>query len=386
MIARFVTYFFKYIFFAKTRQRLLVLALAGLFISSFSLLVLQSTMGGLQNSLKGRSKSILGHGKIFFTPKDQSFIDELLIDLKSFGIEGIPVFEQELLVRNGNYISPVRVFGFDQKYVLPTFLAQNEFITYLGRDLAIKLKIFEGENVQLISPSHTDPLLGDIPRQVTTSIDQLMTTDLPEVDLFSMWTRIEVLQNLIRAKNYNRILIFQEIPVKKLKSFFNSKFGNTVQLKTWEDQHSTLVWALALENFVMIFLFSCMTLLVSMSITSGFLIFFNKVRTDFITFWVLGSSKKSINKMSNLFLHLLSITVTSFGIFCAFIFLTLLDQYGGDIMPDVFVDRKIPVLISMRGLLFSFLVPYLIAVVFGHISMKIFARDQNSFVTDLRSS
>jgi lipoprotein-releasing system permease protein len=46
-------------------------------------------------------------------------------------------------------------------------------------------------------------------------------------------------------------------------------------------------------------------------------------------------------------------------------------------MPDVFVDRKIPIFISFKGIAISFLVPYLISSVFVTFALSQFKREHN---------
>jgi len=62
----FHRYFLAYLFRARTRQGLLFLALAGLFLSSSALTIIQGIMGGLQRGLVARSQSYHGVGLVHF--------------------------------------------------------------------------------------------------------------------------------------------------------------------------------------------------------------------------------------------------------------------------------------------------------------------------------
>jgi lipoprotein-releasing system permease protein len=65
------------------------------------------------------------------------------------------------------------------------------------------------------------------------------------------------------------------------------------------------------------------------------------------------------------------------GIILAFIFLFLFDRFGGNIMPEVFVERKIPIYITPKGIFISFFIPYIISVLFSFLSLKQFKKDQS---------
>ena len=117
MYKSFFSYFLRYIFRAKTRQRLLFLAMVGLFISSASLLVLQSGMGGFQDKLITRSKNVLGDGVVRLKRRDDKEVIQLISELRlnwpKIHFQG--EYEIEALLRNGNYISPVLIHAFDVK-------------------------------------------------------------------------------------------------------------------------------------------------------------------------------------------------------------------------------------------------------------------------------
>lgn len=375
MFRTYLKYFFHYILSAKNRQRLLILAVVGLFISSFALIVLQSTMGGLQNKLMERSKAVIGRATLSFkTDEADPRLLELEALLQNEKIAYTREYEIELLLSYQTYLSYVIVHGIDQKGYLPEFLgAEEKFEAIIPTELAYKVGVAPPEELTLISPSHVDELMNDIPRGQSIRIDRTFSSDVPEIDLAHLWVRLPLIQNLIRAKSINRIRIYSDVNFDKL----SKKLPSWVRFMTWEQENSTLVWALNLESTVMIFLFAAMSLLVSLCISSGLLIFFNKIKTDLSSFWILGASFSQINRSTKYFLHLMSFASILLGVLAGLVFLSLFDHYAPEIMPDVFVDRKIPILITTKGLAISFLVPYIISSLFVTFALSQFKREHD---------
>lgn len=372
MFLTYLKYFFHYIVTAKNRQRLLILAVVGLILSSFALIVLQSTMGGLQNKLMERSKRVLGRSTIRLgADDDPSKVIQLLNDQHALYLKE---YELELLLRYQTYITPVIVHGVDLNGTLPKFL-QNEHVkeALIPMELAYKIGAVPPEKMQLVSPSHVDSLFDDIPRTQTINVEKSFSTDVPEIDSYHLWTRLSLIQNLVRSKSFNRIRIYTDVNIPELRKVLSPN----MTLKTWEEENSTLVWALNLESSVMIFLFAAMSLLVSLCISSGLLIFFNKIKTDLSSFWILGASLFKINQSTKYFLHLMSFLSIISGLLLGLLFLFLFDKMAADIMPNVFVDRRIPILITPKGLIISFLVPYCISWLFITFSLNQFKREYN---------
>ena len=65
------------------------------------------------------------------------------------------------------------------------------------------------------------------------------------------------------------------------------------------------------------------------------------------------------------------------GVGGGLVFLWIFDHFAPEIMPDVFVDRKIPILITLKGLSISFLVPYIISSIFVSFALNQFKREHN---------
>lgn len=386
MLFHFVKYFVGYIFLNKTRQRLLFLALFGLFLSSFSLIILQSIMGGLQNGVVKRAKEVQGSYQIQFSSDDidlKQLREELAQEKFPYTLE----YEIELLIKNQDYLSPMVLHGVDATSRKPDFLQElniDEGI-HLGSELAGKIKSNLFTDLMVISPSHTNDLLGEIPRQSTIELSSMVTTNVYEVDSFHAWVRSSFVQNLIRKRDYNRLRLFTE---SEAVSHFVEKIRSRPGFKvlSWNDSNTSLVWALSLENTVMLSLFVGMSFLIAISITSGFMIFFDKIKNDLISFWIMGLTLKKIRFLAGGFLVVVSSTISLLGLLAGLGLLKLIDHSSFDLMPDIFLEQNLPVLITAKGILISFTVPYVICLVFSFLSLKTVKNDNQSFLQMLRQS
>jgi len=379
----FYFYFFRYIFSAKTRQKLLFIAVVGLFISTFSLVILQGIMGGLQNGLIERSKKTLGRGHIDLAlEKSTQKISEIETKLKNKGITYSREYEIELMVNHGSRVNPVILHGVDFEHLTPRFLENKDLSgVVLGSDLATNLNSYFDSKLTFISPAHIDYLINPIPRSVSEIITDFYVSDLSEIDSVHAWTRLSLIQNLIRKRLVNKLIFYSEEDLELAVEALGIE-----QVTTWEQQNKSLVWALNLETNVMLFLFIGMSLLVAICITSGFMIFFDKIKTDLISYWVMGKSQKDVYRMSYIFTHIVSLVFCSLGILVGLLVLELLNSNNLNLMPDFFVERRIPVKISPFKVLLAFIIPYSISVLFSYFSFSSFKKDTGSFIKLLRQA
>ena len=139
------------------------------------------------------------------------------------------------------------------------------------------------------------------------------------------------------------------------------------------------------EN-VMLFPFVGMSFLVAICITSGFMIFFDKIKGDLISFWILGKSQKEIFKLSYILTHIVSALFALIGLLAGIGFLMLLQHNDINLMPDFFVERRIPVKLDAFKIAISFVIPYVISVVFSYFSFNIFKKESSSFLRVIRNA
>ena len=383
-------YYFKfyarYILAAHTRQGLLLLAMGGLFLSSFALEALQGAMQGLQNAVTTRAKKIDGQAVIRLQGVYQEVgaAQNLQEQLAAFGWPGYLALETEVLLRHQNFLAP----GLARAYqTLPPFLAKKEIQDIvLPRDLAYHLQAVRSDEIQLISPAATRFFMADIPGEVSGAVSDFLISRVPEVDSMYLWPRLGLLQNLLRQRIVNRLFFYEGVNLTGLAKFLAQQpQAQDLILETWEEQNDTLVWSLKLEKTIMVLLFSAMAFLVSLSITSGMMAFLAKAKEDLAAFWLLGASAKRVASSVRGFVYLAAAVVVALGVGVAVIFLKILASGKIIVMSDIFIDRTIPAVITAKNLVLAFGIPYLMAIICVQYAINKFMQ-QTSYLAVVRKN
>ncbi len=387
MLSSFNRYFVGYLFKAKTRQRLLIFAIAGLFLSSFALMWIQGVMNGLQHGLVSKSKEAMGEFSFHLSKFDQNKLKEFSSFLALKDIDYYKEYEIELLMKHDNFLSPVVLHGIDFNDKIPPFLENRDLSgLVIGIDLASKLKAYHLAELSVVSPVHTDLIFTEVPRQMMTTVSDVASTDLFELDSTNAWVRLSFVQNLVRERRFNKYVFADQDDLTIVKNYLiQMNLIGLGRIETWAQKNKNLNWALNLETTMMIFLFTSMALLVTVTIVSGFLSFFNKIKIDLVTFWVSGMSNKQIQK--HLFRFVLSLVFLScfFGVLFGQGVLYALDNMTFSIFPDIFVNGKLPIRVTLNSSLLALFLPLSIASVFSFVTYLSFKKSSHDHISLLRN-
>ena len=377
MIPPMGRYFLRHALFSRRGAKILSLGLVGLTISSFALLVLQGAMGGLQKNLMGRSQRILGNALFSFhnsVPPGPG-VQKILGQAETLGLEVLAEYELELLVKRGERVSGGIVHGVSPGEGRAPFLEglplEDILVPY---GLASRLGVSREDRILLASPAHRDSFMEDVPRSVSGRISGVFTTGVPEIDEHHLWVRLGLVQNLVAEAHINVLRFWgSETSLGEMESFLGTQ-NLEGHYRKWESTHPGLVWALELERRVMVALFGAMALLVSLCVTGGMAIFFDRAKDDLACAWVLGASKQAIYRGARVFLFVLSSLATVSGTILGILFLWAFDRWAPEMLPHIFVDRKIPVSLEISHILTSLVLPLGLALLFGHWALGHFGR------------
>lgn len=349
-------------------------------------MVIQGIMGGLQAGLISRSKNVHGSHLIIFEQITGESLSDLKEELRKEGIPFYSELEVEVMLKHRNFVAPAKLHGIDLDDERPSFLMNKDFNgLVMGSELSSKIKLQFLDEVQVIAPGVTDSLMGEVPRFTSETLSDYLYTELSEVDSFEIWARLGMVQNLVRNSGINQIRLFGEVSDDVLEKLQEIETEVPKRLLSWEKMNEALVWSLNLETKVMLFLFISMSLLVAIAITSGLLIFYSKIRRDLMSFWILGMSQKKLVGLCFKFTLILSAVTVFIGGFFGHLALILLEQYGHKLMPDIFVERQLPVQLDLNHILMSLFIPFGISLIFSYFSFAHFRKENQSFVAIVRS-
>lgn len=321
--------------------------------------MIQGIMNGLQQNLKIRSKKWLGYEVYRF--KHNVFSDRDIKKLKNFGVSFSLESNFEGVLDLNGFLAPVLFRGITTSSSL--HIPSNIPGLSLGSGIGLSTGASIGDKVRINIPHIVDEFFGDKPRVKSVFVDSFFESSVSEVEDYHVFVDPKSLADLSHVKGSNVLRVYG--PSERVFYKFLEKINvQDLSVSTWEEMNDSLVYALKLEKIMMIFLFSSLSILISQAISGGFLLLFSKLKFDFASLWILGISNTKLFRKNLYFFVLLSFLLCTLGVCFGYLMSYILEEFGGNLMPSVFVERGVPVHNSLLSFLISLFVPFFICIFF----------------------
>ena len=369
----FFSFFFKYLFSARTGsviRSVCIICICSLAVSIAGLLIVISVMSGFGMSIRDRLLQEEPH-LVVSTQKISSLKKTLSKYRLNNHINIVRPFEtQDVILKtaSGEFSGAVAK-GYTRRYFDSANLKSS---VHLGMELASQLDLYEGDSI-FITPAET--LL--LPPTEVTAPDKVMISSLiiPSHESINNKTILYQIGSIPSLKENSSLEKGVEIFLKKPDQYYRvqkiiEKAGYTVT--SWSERNSALFFALKVEKGIMIIFLSLASLIASFSIASMLQLLIRQKRKDIEILMVMGHPNSKVKNLFTLIAFSMSFIGVFIGSILGYIICLFLKYTSIDLLPDIYIDRKIPVEISMDFFLIVFSLACLLAYLASWMPMSFY--------------
>ena len=344
----FLSFFFKYLFSARSGsviRYVCIICICSLAVSIAGLLIVISVMSGFGISIRDRLLQEEPH-LVVSTQKINSLKKTLLKHNLKNQINSIRSFEiQDVILKTSSgEISGAVAKGYTKKYFK---YSESKSSVHLGMEIASQLRLFEGDKV-FVTPAETlllPPTEITPPDQVTISSITLPShSSINNKTIFYQIGSIPSLKKNSSLENGVEIFLKNPDQYQKIQETIKNE-GYVV--KSWSERNSALFFALKVEKGIMIIFLSLASLIASFSIASMLQLLIRQKRKDIEILMVMGYPTSKVKKLFTLIAFTMSFIGVFIGSILGYIACFILQHASIDLLPDIYVNRKIPVEISL---------------------------------------
>ncbi len=291
-----------------------ILAMLGISLGVFALLVVSSVMNGFERYMRSKVigfKSDIRVSDADYRPmKDwESFIGKIE---SVRDVEGVsPVCRNELLIQHRDKVGAIRCIGIDfDRHMAVTDLKEQILIgdpdraaleedgILLGMDMSLDLRVTVGEEVRLSTPLGMEPgPFGLLPRSRTFRVVGLLRTGMPDYDkLYGMISLKNARYFLGYENEIDRLEIRSRIPDRAMRTAeeISHLIGNGYVVEDWSRFEKNLFTAIRIEKIVMFTVLSLMFVIVALNITGSFLKTVVEKRKELGILKAIGMSNRDV--------------------------------------------------------------------------------------------
>lgn len=372
------------------------LSIAGLAVGVATLIIILSVMNGFEGALKGRlaqgefhilatASSQKADANFPFTPSQVNEIYSLNPEILSVN----PVLGTEAILRAGKKVGGMSLRGVSESHMsllAPSLIEAVEgpkVLTregiWLGKELAYQLSVLPGDKVQVISPTETEGPLESVPRVRVFRVEGVFSSGLPEKDMHTAYASLSAVQEFLAVGDrVNRL----EISVKEFENSQNpgeqirSNLGSDFLVKDWNQLNAHLFASLKLERFTMFVILAMIIIVASFNIVTSLRMTVTEKRKEISILMAMGATPRQIAQIFLVQGGVIGNFGSLIGLVLGLGIALFLKNNQVLQLPDIFLDRSLPVNISYTFVLSVVVVAFLIVMGAAYIPAK-FASKQS---------
>ena len=354
-----------------------LISVAGVTLGVCALIVVLSVMDGFEKQLRSRLMSNEMHIRIAPTADHKDWANTFITDgslekekwfndFKSSSVvhKVVPVVQTEAILRSTRKVSGVVIKGMPQREyndwrlklvetsdesglrdVLKGDETQTLSRVLVGQELAFEMGLYPEDELTLISPIETDGPLGNIPRMKKVVVEGIYKSGLPEQELHTVFTLDKTVRSFLRKdaiiSHYEVILNrFDDAPTVAFKL---QKETDQYLIQDWMSMNSHLFASLKLERLAMFISLAFIVIVASFNIISTLTMMVMEKRKEISILQAMGARSVHIGAIFLTEGLLIGVGGVLAGLLSGFGICVILKKYQIFELPDVYVDRTLPV-------------------------------------------
>ena len=219
----------------------------------------------------------------------------------------------------------------------------------VGRELATSLRLYLGEEVNIISPIGDIGPTGPIPKSRPFRVGGVFFSGMYEFDSLYAYTSIEAAQDFLRkGDRISQIDVAVVDPdnATKVSKIILEELGGKLRVRPWQEINTSLFSALQLEKIVMFIFLSFAILVASFCIIATLSMLVIEKSADISILLTLGATPNTVQKIFRFEGLLIGLVGTIGGLLVGLGLCMALKYVGLPIDPEVWYIDKLPVNIS----------------------------------------
>jgi len=229
-------------------------------------------------------------------------------------------------------------------------------VLIVGKELKKSLRLYEGCEVNIISPVGDIGPTGSIPKSRPFRIGGVFFSGMYEYDSLYVYTSIEAAQKFLRKGN--RITEIQasiDNPDKAdlIAKNIHGVIGNDYRVRSWMELNQALFSALNLEKIVMFIFLSIAIIVASFCIFATLTMLVLEKSSEVSTLMTLGATKQDIKALFRFEGLLIGLVGTLSGLAVGLGLCLTIDIIGLKIDPEVWYLDKLPIKISAMEFIYT---------------------------------